>query len=378
MSREDRFNVARVVLAANGFNCSGLRGIRFAATHETGSTVEVELRPRTHIKSDNMYMDLFMCFPVRGEWYLLPHDRLVEIAGETTSWLETYSWRVAGEYNSENPSGLMMHRLEEYRIGVTGSGSSSSAIEHDPGWNVSRLLRMSSMLGNRWTREENLAVLYMRHIGLSYSDPAIEELAGAMNRTVASVWMRRGNFDSLDTSVRGLGLSSVSQLTRSIWADYQQDPAGVLAEAREVFFSLLGDYAPVEPTETPVESEPSLQHGLSATVRYAGPSDQSGTVPISSQDNVATPLHDAARMGYADIVRALVSAGADLHALDENGHTPDARRHQDGAHRYGEAPHRSRIGRQSQEGTGAHSSALSCCRGGYRQSAGADLAWRGR
>ena len=178
------------------------------------------------------------------------------------------------------------------------------------------------MRGNRWTREENLAVLYMRHIGLSYSDPAIEELAGAMNRTVASVWMRRGNFDSLDTSVRGLGLSSVSELTGSIWAEYQQDPAGVLAEAREAFFSLLGDYAPVESIETPVESEPSSQHGLSATVRYAGPEDPLGTVPISSQDNMATPLHDAARMGYTDIVRALVSAGADLHSLDENGHTP--------------------------------------------------------
>ena len=92
MSREDRFNVARVVLAANGFNCSGLRGIRFTATHESGSAIAVELRTRAHIKSDNMYMDLYMCFPVRGEWYLLPHDRLVEIAEETTSWLSTYSW----------------------------------------------------------------------------------------------------------------------------------------------------------------------------------------------------------------------------------------------------------------------------------------------
>ena len=318
MSREDRFNVARVVLAANGFNCSGLRGIRFTATHESGSAIAVELRTRAHIKSDNMYMDLYMCFPVRGEWYLLPHDRLVEIAEETTSWLSTYSWIGDGEYHSENPSGLMMHRLEEYSIGVSGSGSSTSAIEHGPRGDASRLIRPSSMRGNRWTREQNLAVLYMRHIGLSYSNPAIEELAGAMDRTVASVWMRRGNFDSLDTSVRGLGLSSVSELTRSIWADYQQDPAGVLAEAREAFFSLLGDYAPGEPIETPVESGPSLQHGLSATVRHAGPEDPLGTVPISSQDNVATPLHDAARMGYADIVRALVSAGADLHALDEN------------------------------------------------------------
>ena len=138
MSREDRFDAARVVLAANGFNCSGLCGIRFAATHESGSTIEVELRPRALIKSDNL--DLYMCFPVRGQWYLLPHDTLVEIAGETTSWLETYSWRVVGEYNSKNPSRRMVERLEEYRIGFPGSGSGSSAIEHDPRGYASRLI----------------------------------------------------------------------------------------------------------------------------------------------------------------------------------------------------------------------------------------------
>ena len=65
-----------MVLAANGFNCSGLRGIRFTATNVNCSAFAVELRPRAHIKSDNMNMDLYVCFPVSGEWYLLPHDRL--------------------------------------------------------------------------------------------------------------------------------------------------------------------------------------------------------------------------------------------------------------------------------------------------------------
>ena len=59
MSREDRFNEARVVLAANGFNCSGLRGIRFTATHESGSAIAVELRTRAHQERqmDEVYRD---------------------------------------------------------------------------------------------------------------------------------------------------------------------------------------------------------------------------------------------------------------------------------------------------------------------------------
>ena len=57
------------------------------------------------------------------------------------------------------------------------------------------------MRGRRWTREEDLAVLYVRHRGLGRFDPAIAELAGAMERTEASIWMRKGEL-RLARSVR--------------------------------------------------------------------------------------------------------------------------------------------------------------------------------
>ena len=94
---------------------------------------------------------------------------------------------------------------------------------------------------NFWTREQDLAVLYLRHRGLGRSDPVVAELAGAMNRTEASIWMRKGNFDSLDPSVPGVGLSHPAQLTRRVWAEYQQDSGRILAEAREAFHSLLSE-----------------------------------------------------------------------------------------------------------------------------------------
>ena len=97
------------------------------------------------------------------------------------------------------------------------------------------------MRGRRWTREEDLAVLYVRHRGLGRFDPAIAELAGAMERTEASIWMRKGNFDSLDPSVPGVGLRSAARLTKRVWSEYQQDPQRVLAEARDAFQGFLKD-----------------------------------------------------------------------------------------------------------------------------------------
>jgi cytohesin len=43
---------------------------------------------------------------------------------------------------------------------------------------------------------------------------------------------------------------------------------------------------------------------------------------LSDQLKGTSPLHEAARMGHTEVVKALISAGADIHALDENGKTP--------------------------------------------------------
>lgn len=81
-----------------------------------------------------------------------------------------------------------------------------------------------------------------------------------------------------------------------------------------------------------------------------------------TQPNSTTPLHEAARTGHANIVRALVSAGTDIHALDENGHPP-SRRRQNGTCRNSATPHRRRIERQPQNRTGQHPTPPSHCRG---------------
>ena len=93
----------------------------------------------------------------------------------------------------------------------------------------------------RWTREQDLAVLYVKlehQLGLEPIRPTHRTLAEAMNRTSASIVMRIGNFDYLDPSVSG-GLSHPAKLSVDIWAEYEQDPERVLAEARRAYLNLV-------------------------------------------------------------------------------------------------------------------------------------------
>ena len=93
----------------------------------------------------------------------------------------------------------------------------------------------------RWTREQDLAVLYVKveYRGLLTSThPAIGMLAKVMKRTAASVLMRKGNFDSLDPSVPGAGLNHAAKLTADIWAEYAREPERVYAEARRAYLNL--------------------------------------------------------------------------------------------------------------------------------------------
>ena len=133
MNREDRFRRAKRALTRNGFNPSGLIGIRFNAAREDGSKIRVELRTRAYIKRENMHADLHICFPIRDEWYLIPHDQLVKIAGQTTNWLETPSWRDRGFYHSNSLNRATLHLLEEFRLGSTGErGSRPSNLRCTP------------------------------------------------------------------------------------------------------------------------------------------------------------------------------------------------------------------------------------------------------
>ena len=107
-------------LADFGFNCIKLsddwQGADFLAYHKDGEqTLKVQLKGRVTIDQKYMGKGLWMTFPIDGRYYLVPHDELVEIAGETTNWLNTYAWSI-GRYHSGRPSATMKQALESHAI----------------------------------------------------------------------------------------------------------------------------------------------------------------------------------------------------------------------------------------------------------------------
>lgn len=100
------------------------------------------------------------------------------------------------------------------------------------------------MRRRRWARQEDLAVLYVKieyggELRSPQNNPIVQALAGAMERTVASVSMRIANFNSLDDFVPIRGLSNVSSLTAGIWSEYVSDPERIRAESKEAFEEFL-------------------------------------------------------------------------------------------------------------------------------------------
>ncbi len=93
------------------------QGADFLAYHKDGSTtLRVQLKGRAEISKKYQGKDLYLAFPVDGRWYLLPHDELVNIAAETTSWLQTSSWIEHGLYNVARPSRRMLDRLSDHTL----------------------------------------------------------------------------------------------------------------------------------------------------------------------------------------------------------------------------------------------------------------------
>ena len=115
------FQKSAALLADYGFNCMKLaddwQGADFLAHHFDGkTTLKVQLKARLTIDRKYAGQDLWMNFPSGGTWYLVPHDELVEVVGQTTNWLNTASWRENGAYSSANPSPRLLQQLQPFAV----------------------------------------------------------------------------------------------------------------------------------------------------------------------------------------------------------------------------------------------------------------------
>lgn len=122
--QKEIYNFQKVAgaLADYGFNCIKLaddwQGADFLAYHKDGEqTLKVQLKSRVTISKKYRGKDLYMAFPIRGTWYLVPHKTLLQIVKETTSWLSSVSWTERGNYSSASPSRSLVDRLARFKIG---------------------------------------------------------------------------------------------------------------------------------------------------------------------------------------------------------------------------------------------------------------------
>jgi hypothetical protein len=109
------------LLADYGFNCIKLaddwRGADFLAYHKDGNkTLKVQLKSRLTIEGKYEGKGLYMTFPIKGTWYLAPHDELVAHVEATTNWLESPSWKKRGWYSTAAPSAALRKRLSPNAI----------------------------------------------------------------------------------------------------------------------------------------------------------------------------------------------------------------------------------------------------------------------
>lgn len=79
--QKENYNFQKIaaILADYGFNCIRLSddymGADFLALHIDGTTVlKVQLKGRLNLEDKYVGKDLFVAFPDKGRWFLVPHD----------------------------------------------------------------------------------------------------------------------------------------------------------------------------------------------------------------------------------------------------------------------------------------------------------------
>ena len=104
-------------LAEYGFDCVQRQGTEFLAYHEDiDQPLTVHIKPRIGIHRKYVGKDVYVCFPVHERWYLMPHDKLVEVVSERTGWLDTRSWNEGGIYHNANPSRYLLEGISEFAL----------------------------------------------------------------------------------------------------------------------------------------------------------------------------------------------------------------------------------------------------------------------
>lgn len=122
--QQENYNMLKLgaVLADYGFDLIRLnddwQGADCIANHIDGNTfLKVQLKGRLTIDKKYLEKDIYIAFRDGSNWYLYPHDELIETLHGTGIALQTTSWRENGQYSWPTLSKGVKQILSPYQLG---------------------------------------------------------------------------------------------------------------------------------------------------------------------------------------------------------------------------------------------------------------------
>ena len=104
-------------------------GVDFILYHEDDRLLrKVQLKARWTIDRKYIDRDIWIAFPIAGEWYLAPHEDLV-LMGEAKEFTQSASWIEQGNYSLPRPSKAVVEACERYRFARIAEVSAKAADE---------------------------------------------------------------------------------------------------------------------------------------------------------------------------------------------------------------------------------------------------------
>lgn len=108
------------VLASYGFVTIRLsddwNGADFLAQHMNGTTLRIQLKGRLTFARNYVGKELWMAFRTGDQWFVFPHDEMLERATRETNIINTESWLVHGRYSFRVVPARLQGLLAEFRL----------------------------------------------------------------------------------------------------------------------------------------------------------------------------------------------------------------------------------------------------------------------
>lgn len=124
--QKENYNYQKLsaVLADYGFVTMRLsadwKGADLIAQHIDGDTIlKIQLKGRFTFCKKYVGKGLHIAFPYKGDWFLYPHDELLERVNATNGIKSTSSWAESGDYSFASLTQSLSQILNPYQIEPT-------------------------------------------------------------------------------------------------------------------------------------------------------------------------------------------------------------------------------------------------------------------